>query len=53
MDLSKLRREDVKAVDDDLAKVLAETIADYESRSGKVLQPAHIERNACRLWVCL
>ncbi|HFC8543185.1 TPA: baseplate J/gp47 family protein [Neisseria weaveri] len=44
MDLSKLRREDVKAVDDDLAKVLAETIADYESRSGKVLQPAHIER---------
>lgn len=44
MDLSKLKREDVKVVDDDLAAVLAETIADYESRSGKVLQPAHIER---------
>lgn len=44
MDLSKLKREDVKAVEDDLAAVLAETIADYEARSGKTLQPAHIER---------
>lgn len=44
MDLSKLKRGDVKVVDDDLAKVLAETIADYEQRSGKTLQPAHIER---------
>lgn len=44
MDLSKLKRADVKVVDDDLAKVLAETIADYEQRSGKTLQPAHIER---------
>ncbi|QEY23558.1 baseplate assembly protein [Neisseria animalis] len=44
MDLSKLKREDVKAVEDDLAAVLAATIADYEARSGKTLQPAHIER---------
>lgn len=44
MDLSQIKRGEVKAVDDDLAKVLAETIADYEERSGKVLQPAHIER---------
>ncbi len=41
MDLSKLKREDVKVVDDDLAAVLAETVANYESRSGKVLQPAY------------
>ncbi|MFC3873807.1 baseplate assembly protein [Neisseria musculi] len=44
MDLSTLKREDVKAVEDGLAQVLAETIADYEARSGKTLQPAHIER---------
>ena len=44
MDLSKVIRDDVKVVDDDLAKVLADTIADYKARSGKVLQPAHIER---------
>ncbi|MBF0802894.1 MULTISPECIES: baseplate J/gp47 family protein [unclassified Neisseria] len=44
MDLSKLKREDVKVVEDGLAEVLAETIADYEKRTGKVLQPAHIER---------
>lgn len=44
MDLSTLKREDVKVVDDDLATVLAETIAKYEAESGKTLQPAHIER---------
>lgn len=44
MDLNKLKREDVKAVDDDLTAILAATIADYEQRSGKTLQPAHIER---------
>ncbi len=44
MDLSKLKREDVRVVDDDLAKILAETIGDYETRTGKTLQPAHIER---------
>ena len=44
MDLSKLNRNDIKVVDDELAVVLAETIADYEARSGKTLQPAHIER---------
>ena len=44
MDLSKLNRDKVKAVTDDLAEILAQTITDYESRSGKTLQPAHIER---------
>ena len=44
MDLSKLKREDVKVVSDDLSEILAQTIADYEARSGKTLQPAHIER---------
>lgn len=44
MDLSKLKRADVKVVEDDAAKILAEAIADYEMRSGKTLQPAHIER---------
>ena len=44
MDLSKLKRDEVKAVSDDLAEILAQTIADYETRSGKTLQPAHIER---------
>ena len=44
MDLSKLNRDEVKAVADDLAEILAQTITDYESRSGKTLQPAHIER---------
>lgn len=44
MDLSKLNRADIKVVDDELAVVLAEIIADYEARSGKDLQPAHIER---------
>lgn len=44
MDLNKLKREDVKVVSDDLSEILAQTIADYEARSGKTLQPAHIER---------
>lgn len=44
MDLNTLKAADVKIVEDDLAQVLAQTIADYEHRSGKVLQPAHIER---------
>lgn len=44
MDLSNLKREDVKVVDDDLAAILAETISQYERESGKTLQPAHIER---------
>ena len=44
MDVSTLKRSDVKVVDDDLAAILADTIADYETRSGKTLQPAHIER---------
>ena len=42
--MNKLKRDEVKAVSDDLAEILAQTIADYEARSGKTLQPAHIER---------
>ncbi|PIT50718.1 baseplate assembly protein [Snodgrassella communis] len=43
-DLTKLARSDVKIVEDDLATILADTITDYQNRTGKVLQPAHIER---------
>ena len=44
MNVSDLKREEVKIVDDNPETVLAEMIADYESRTGKTLQPAHIER---------
>ncbi|MCO6518661.1 baseplate J/gp47 family protein [Snodgrassella sp.] len=43
-DLTKLARADIKIVEDDLATILADTITDYQNRTGKVLQPAHIER---------
>lgn len=44
MDLSKVKREDVKVIDDNLDKTLAEIIRDYETRADKTLRPAHIER---------
>ena len=44
MDLSKIKREDVKVIDDNLDTTLAETIRDYEARADKTLRPAHIER---------
>lgn len=44
MDLSKIKREEVKVIDDDLDTVLSETIRDYETRAEKTLRPAHIER---------
>lgn len=44
VDLNNLKREDVKVVDDSLDTALAQTIADYEARANKKLQPAHIER---------
>lgn len=44
MNVSDLKREEVKIVDDNPETVLAEMIADYELRTGKTLQPAHIER---------
>ena len=44
VDLSNLKREEVKVVDDSLDTALAQTIADYEARANKKLQPAHIER---------
>lgn len=44
MNMSELKREDVKIVDDNPETVLSAMIADYETRTGKTLQPAHIER---------
>ena len=44
MSVTDLTREAVKIVDDSPDTVLAEMIADYEQRTGKTLQPAHIER---------
>ncbi|XXQ68986.1 baseplate assembly protein [Neisseriaceae bacterium B1] len=44
MNMKDLQREDVKIVDDNPEKILSEMIADYEKRTGKTLQPAHIER---------
>ena len=44
MDLSKVKREDVKVIDDNLDTTLAATIRDYETRADKTLRPAHIER---------
>ena len=35
---------DVKIVDDNVKEILSQIITDYESRTGKILQPAHIER---------
>lgn len=43
MNMSELKREDVKIVDDNPETVLSAMIADYENRTGKTLQPAHIE----------
>ena len=42
--LNGLNRSDIKITDDSPETVLAATIADYEARTGKKLQPAHIER---------
>lgn len=42
--LNDLNRHDVKIVDDNAETVLAAMIADYQTRTGKTLQPAHIER---------
>ncbi|QIW15862.1 phage baseplate protein [Pasteurellaceae bacterium RH1A] len=37
-------RFDLTVVSEDVKAILAEAISDYEARTGKVLQPAHIER---------
>lgn len=39
-----MNRHEVKAVDDNVERILRDAIADYEKRTGKVLQPAQIER---------
>lgn len=38
-------KSEVKIVSDDVEALLAEVIQDYETRTGKQLQPAHIERS--------
>lgn len=43
--MSDLTRNEIKIVADDVKVILAEAIADYEQRTGKTLQPAHIERS--------
>lgn len=39
-----MNRYDVKVVDDNVKSILRDAIAQYEKRTGKILQPAHIER---------
>ncbi|VEI30292.1 phage baseplate-like protein [Haemophilus parainfluenzae] len=39
-----MNRYDVKVVDDNVESILRDAIAQYEKRTGKILQPAHIER---------
>lgn len=38
-------RDEIKIVDDDIKLILSESVGDYEQRTGKILQPAHIERS--------
>ena len=40
-----METEKIKIVSDDLTQILAQTISDYEARTGKTLQPAHVERS--------
>lgn len=37
-------RADISVIDDDVKKIIADSIAQYEKDTGKTLQPAHIER---------
>ena len=39
-----MNRYEVKVVDDNVEGILRDAIAQYEKRTGKILQPAHIER---------
>ncbi len=39
-----MNRNEVKVVDDNIESILTEAISQYEKRTGKILQPAHIER---------
>lgn len=43
-------REEIQIVEEDVAKILADCIAQYEERTGKTLQPAHIERLIINLY---
>lgn len=40
-----MNKDEIKIIADDVRTILADTIADYEKRTGKTLQPAHIERS--------
>lgn len=37
--------DEIKIIDDDVKQILSEIITDYETRTGKRLQPAHIEQS--------
>ncbi|WP_116743857.1 baseplate assembly protein [Actinobacillus suis] len=39
-----MTKDEIKIVAEDVKAILADIIADYEQRTGKTLQPAHIER---------
>lgn len=39
-----INRYDIKIVPEDIKQIVADSIAQYENETGKVLQPAHIER---------
>ena len=40
-----MTRDKIKIIAEDVRQILADTITDYEKRTGKTLQPAHIERS--------
>ena len=37
-------RYDIKIIPEDVKQIIADSIAQYEKATGKILQPAHIER---------
>lgn len=39
-----MTKDEIEIVSDDVKKILSEIITDYETRTGKTLRPAHIER---------
>lgn len=46
----ELNRYDIKVVPEDVKQIIAASIAQYEKDTGKVLQPAHIERLIIDVW---
>lgn len=48
--MDNIDRYDIKVVPEDVKQIIAESIAQYEKATGKVLQPAHIERLIIDVW---